>query len=78
MIRNQLSLALAYAIQAVIAKPKPKQLVLTAEAEHERMVFDREFDNAGCTCFISPPCSRCTHPGNPDNQAEDETCWEYV
>jgi hypothetical protein len=48
--------------------------VLTPEAQAERDQFDREYGDGGCTCFISPPCGWCTHPGNPHNQEEDE-CW---
>jgi hypothetical protein len=49
---------------------------LTEEAQIERYEFER--DERGCTCFISPPCSSCTHPGNPLNQDEDESCWHMV
>lgn len=52
--------------------------VLTEEAENERASFESEFGNKGCTCFISPPCSFCTHPGNPLNQDNDDTAWEDV
>lgn len=48
---------------------------LTPEAEAEREQFEHEYGDAGCTCFISPPCGWCTHPGNPHNQEEDETAW---
>lgn len=48
---------------------------LTQAAEDDRANFDREYSDSGCTCFISPPCSHCTHPGNPLNQ-EDDDCWE--
>lgn len=51
---------------------------LTDEAQAERDDFDDELADRGCTCFISPPCSWCTHPGNPHNQDEDETCWQDV
>lgn len=49
--------------------------VLTPEAEIDRAEFNRDFEGRGCTCCISPPCSYCTHPGNPDNQREDEAAW---
>lgn len=45
---------------------------LTDEAQAERDEFVVIFDNAGCTCFISPPCGWCVHPGNPHNQEDDE------
>ena len=45
---------------------------LTAEAQAERDYFRSEYRDRGCTCFISPPCSHCTHPGNPLNQEEDD------
>lgn len=45
---------------------------LTDEAQDDRDQFDRTFGDSGCTCFISPPCGHCTHPGNPLNQEEDE------
>lgn len=48
--------------------------ILTKEAQIDRDAFER--DSQGCTCFISPPCSHCMHPGNPINQDEDESCWE--
>lgn len=34
------------------------------------------FRDRGCTCFISPPCSYCTHEGNPANLEEDPDAWE--
>lgn len=49
--------------------------VLTPEARADRDDFEREVEERGCTCFISPPCGFCTHPGNPRNQEEDETAW---
>jgi hypothetical protein len=27
--------------------------------------FERQYGDCGCTCFISPPCGHCTHPGHP-------------
>jgi hypothetical protein len=50
--------------------------VLTAEAQAERDDFEYDAKNYGCSCHLSPPCSYCTHPGNPLNQDEDESCWE--
>jgi hypothetical protein len=50
---------------------------LTAEAEAERLDFQREYGRDGnCSCHISPPCCSCIHPGNPLNQNEDDTAWE--
>lgn len=49
---------------------------LTAAAEADNNDFKREYGRQGCTCFMSPPCNYCMHPGNPANQAEDETAWE--
>ncbi len=51
---------------------------LTENAEAERCEFDTHYGGQGCTCFLSPPCSHCTHPGNPMNQEENEDCWETV
>lgn len=47
--------------------------VLTPEAQAERDDFERNYNN--CSCHISPPCSSCTHPGNPLSQAEDDSAW---
>jgi hypothetical protein len=56
-----------------------RQRQLTAEAEAERDDFERAYGLGGnCACHISPPCGSCSHPGNPRNQAEDETAWEPV
>lgn len=52
--------------------------VLTEEAQFDRDAFERDYANRGCTCFISPPCNFCLHPGNPLNQEEVDECWEYV
>lgn len=52
-------------------------MVMTQAADDDRHDFMREFGSEGsCSCFISPPCNSCTHPGNPRNQEEDDECWE--
>src|SRR5271170_5537548 len=52
---------------------------LTEAAQRDRDAFDRYLrDNGGCGCHSHPPCSYCTHPGNPMNQDENETAWEDV
>ena len=49
---------------------------LTDDAQLDRDDFYNSFENyRECTCFISPPCSWCVHPGNPHNQEEDDECW---
>lgn len=53
-------------------------LVLTTEAQQDRDDFNRRYGDSGCLCFICPPCSYCTHPGNPNNQAECKDAWEEV
>ena len=50
--------------------------VLTEEADNDRVDFLSDYADGGCSCFISPPCSYCIHPGNPQNQMEDDSCWE--
>lgn len=50
-------------------------MVLTPDAQVERDEFDLYLKDAGCTCFISPPCGYCVHPGNPLNQEESDECW---
>lgn len=51
---------------------------LTREAQKDRDDFDRYYwSGYGCTCHIFPPCSYCTHPGNPLCQEDDE-CWEKI
>lgn len=49
--------------------------VLTPEAQAERDVFEATYERSGCSCHLSPPCNFCVHPGNPDNQAEDDDAW---
>lgn len=50
--------------------------VLTPEAERELGQFEADYGELGCVCFTGcAPCGWCTHPGNPLNQAEDETAW---
>lgn len=48
---------------------------LTPEAYADRIEFECDVEDHGCTCHISAPCTYCTHPGNPANQEEDENCW---
>lgn len=50
---------------------------LTREAQAERDDFVSCYGSDGnCSCHLHPPCGSCVHPGNPLNQAEDETAWE--
>jgi hypothetical protein len=51
---------------------------LTAEAQAEREAFDAEYDRGNCSCHVSPPCGSCLHPGNPNNQVEDDSAWEPI
>lgn len=44
-------------------------------AEEEYFAFSSEYERRGCTCFISPPCGYCTHPGNPLNLEETDDAW---
>lgn len=48
-------------------------LVLTKEGED--LYLDWQ-SYEGCTCFISPPCNYCTHPGHPISLAEAPEYWE--
>ena len=40
--------------------------------------FRRDFGNRGCTCFINPPCSHCTHEGNPLNLEYTDDAWGEI
>lgn len=44
-------------------------------SEDEAADFERRYSCRGCTCFISPPCGYCTHPGNPRNLEETLDAW---
>lgn len=52
-----------------------QEWMLTTDALDMYSDFMMYYDNRGCSCFISPPCSYCTHIGNPNNLIEDEGCW---
>lgn len=54
------------------------ELVLTDADQAERDAWDENYEEVGCTCFQCAPCGSCTHPGNPLNQAEEESCWIEV
>lgn len=54
--------------------PRGKQL--TPWAEDELADWGRLYGDCGCTCFISPPCGSCTHPGNPYNLEATDDAWE--
>lgn len=65
------------ALLAAIGKIKAENSEprLTKEAQAERDDFELSYQGGNCSCHISPPCGSCTHPGNPKNQAEDESAW---
>lgn len=57
----------------------PAERVLTPEAQAERDDFVATYGHDGnCSCHLSAPCGSCMHPGNPLNQAEDESCWMTI
>ena len=55
--------------------PRMVRLHLTEWAEAEADDFRRVHGDGNCSCHISPPCSSCTHPGNPLCLAEDDDAW---
>lgn len=52
-----------------------QEWMLTSDSLEEYYDFLKYHDYRGCWCFISPPCSYCTHSGNPNNLIEDEDSW---
>lgn len=50
-------------------------MILSQEAEDDRFEFFIKYGSGNCSCFISPPCNSCTHPGNPVNQEVTDECW---
>lgn len=52
--------------------------VLTPEAEDDRNAFHDHYQWGNCSCHQHSPCGSCTHPGNPMNQDEDDSCWMEV
>jgi hypothetical protein len=56
--------------------PAAAERELTTEAQADRDKFERTYDGGNCSCHLSAPCGSCVHPGNPRNQAEDESCWK--
>lgn len=52
--------------------------VLKKEYEEVADEFFFTYYGRGCTCFLSPPCSYCTHEGNPANLEECDEAWEEV
>lgn len=76
-VRNELLGYLAEYSGGYMSEVRPG-MILTPAAERDRSDFVMEYEDLGCTCFISPPCCYCTHPGNPLNQEEDDDCWMPV
>lgn len=62
------------AIEAIDEALKPER-VLAEDAQADRDSFEANYGSGNCSCHLSPPCSSCTHPGNPLNQEDDESCW---
>lgn len=48
---------------------------LTQEAQDDADDFYIRYEDRGCTCFISPPCSYCLHPGHPLNLEGNDSAW---
>lgn len=46
--------------------------------EYQELANEFEGRDDCCSCHINPPCDHCTHPGNPDNLAENEGAWEEI
>ena len=55
--------------------PEREGVTLKPDAEAEYWEWDSKHGDRGCTCFVSPPCGSCTHPGNPSNLEEDDSAW---
>lgn len=55
----------------------PERMVLTDRAHEQRGFYFENYGSYGnCSCHLGhPPCGSCTHPGNPLNQQEDDSCW---
>jgi len=51
---------------------------LTQAALAERLEYEADYGDSGCSCHQCAPCGNCVHTGNPLNQDEDETAWEPV
>lgn len=49
---------------------------LAEGAQIERDRFSAEYGEGSCSCHLHPPCGSCVHPGNPLNQAEEDSAWE--
>lgn len=51
---------------------------LTIEGEELKEDFELTYSDRGCTCFQSPPCGHCTHPGHPECLANSPMLWNSV
>lgn len=60
----------------VLASAGPKARELKAEYQDLADEFQAIHGDGGCTCFAAPPCSCCTHPGNPVNLENNDDAWE--
>jgi len=52
-----------------------KELMPWAQAEADDFYSSYGNGDGNCSCHISPPCSSCTHPGNPLNLENDPFAW---
>jgi len=51
---------------------------LTLEAEGWKEEFESTYEDRGCSCNMSPPCSHCTHEGHPECLDNTDTAWNKV
>lgn len=56
--------------------PNFDRLYLKPEYQEDANQFAKHYEDIGCTCHLGhPPCSYCTHPGNPLCLEEDDDAW---
>lgn len=48
---------------------------LTEEYQDLYLEFLALYEDSGCSCFVNPPCSFCTHEGNPLNIEGVDEAW---
>lgn len=60
----------------ILNAPHRKGFRLNEDGDEAYSIWLDNFGDRGCTCFLSPPCSYCTHEGHPINVEETPEFWE--
>jgi hypothetical protein len=78
-VNNILRASVANALQVWLQHPAATyELQQTEECLDLEAEWRFAYNDIGCRCYDNPPCSSCSHPGNPENLQNDPLMYYLV